>query len=213
MMTLRQIHKDAELLLKIKNGDAASFDQLYTKYYKDMYRYGFKICKDKELTEDAIQEIYLNLWELRNKIDTIRMIKLYLIKSLRRMIIRQLVSKNKMDKISCIKFDEESLVNKENGMINKERGIHLHNILNHNIDALPERQQQAIRFRFFDSMEYDQISCTMQVNYQSVLNHVHKSMKTLRSSEEVQRVSHIGSRSSTRFNYDLQFTIVYISIH
>lgn len=191
MATITQCPHDDELVLNIKHANTGAFELLYKKYYNDLYRYGMKISRNEELTKDSIQEIFMNLWKGRANADAIRFIKLYLLKSLRRLLVKQMIKEQKMKDIpwfECLEANHS--LHEEGKIVNDDWNGHVIKLLSKKIDALPARQQEALRLRFYQGMEYEKVACTMQVNYQSVLNHVQKSMKTLRASSEVQQVAY-----------------------
>jgi DNA-directed RNA polymerase specialized sigma24 family protein len=48
-----------------KQGDRSAFEELYRKYAKVLYNYGRKLKHDPELVHDAIQDLFIELWRLR----------------------------------------------------------------------------------------------------------------------------------------------------
>ncbi|HWV65461.1 RNA polymerase sigma-70 factor [Chitinophaga sp.] len=48
--------------------DAVTFDQMYARHWKPLYRTAFRILKDEQAAEDIIQDTFIRLWE---KWDTI----------------------------------------------------------------------------------------------------------------------------------------------
>lgn len=53
---------DTELLILIKTGNELAFNQLYDRYWKRLFAYTLNILNDKGLAEDAVHEIFTNLW-------------------------------------------------------------------------------------------------------------------------------------------------------
>lgn len=60
------------------------YDLLVTKYYKDLYRYGYWLTKDKQVTEDLVQETCLRAWKSLDSLQDPNAAKSWLIMILRR---------------------------------------------------------------------------------------------------------------------------------
>lgn len=53
---------DADLLLAVRQQDAAAFEALMSRYGAQMHRYLQSMVRDPMLTEDLIQEVFLRVW-------------------------------------------------------------------------------------------------------------------------------------------------------
>lgn len=63
---------ELQLIKKMAEGDMNSFDCIYWKYYKAVHRNIIKLVQDKDSAEDILQDVFLSLWENREKIDAAR---------------------------------------------------------------------------------------------------------------------------------------------
>ena len=52
------------------SGNHNCFCRLYKGYYDGLYGYGLKLCKDPELVKDAIQNLFIIIWERREELAT-----------------------------------------------------------------------------------------------------------------------------------------------
>jgi RNA polymerase sigma-70 factor (ECF subfamily) len=48
-------------MLKVKNGDIDKMGLLYERYYRQLYRFLFNMTRQKELSEDMVQNIFLRM--------------------------------------------------------------------------------------------------------------------------------------------------------
>ena len=81
---------ESRLWVEFLEGSSDAFEHIYESYFDKLYNYGVHLCRDKTLVEDCIQELFLDLWNNRNNINLAKSVKYYLLKSLRRRIIRGL---------------------------------------------------------------------------------------------------------------------------
>lgn len=63
---------ELQLIKKMAEGDMNSFDAIYWKYYKAVHGNILKLVQDNASEEDILQDVFLSLWENREKIDAAR---------------------------------------------------------------------------------------------------------------------------------------------
>ena len=63
---------ELQLIRKMAEGDMNSFDAIYWKYYKAVHGNILKLVQDNASAEDILQDVFLSLWENREKIDVAR---------------------------------------------------------------------------------------------------------------------------------------------
>ena len=173
--------KDSQIWLRLKNGDAESITQIIRNYYSDMYFFGLKISQSKELTEDCIQELLVDLWEKRAKLSNVQYIKSYLFKSLRRRIIRSLTYDEpdvyndpfQNDSFLPIEFSiEDQIIEQQTNEQNKK-------FLLNALEKLSKRQKEIIYLKFYEKLDYSEIAKIMSLKRQSVHNLLQESVKSL----------------------------------
>jgi RNA polymerase sigma-70 factor (ECF subfamily) len=70
---------DEELMHHICNGEESAFDELYERYGKRLLGYFIRMLNfDKELAEDALQDVFLKIAEAPDKFDTSRSFKTWI---------------------------------------------------------------------------------------------------------------------------------------
>ena len=62
----------------LRNGDEKAFTWIYNKYFHQLSLYAKKIVERMETAEDIIQDLFMKLWENREKTDIITSLKAYL---------------------------------------------------------------------------------------------------------------------------------------
>lgn len=75
---------------KFKSGDGDGLAALFRVFYSRLFHYGYKIVSNEDVIEDAIQKLFLRLWEKRASISEAESVQAYLFSSLRRIIFRKL---------------------------------------------------------------------------------------------------------------------------
>jgi DNA-directed RNA polymerase specialized sigma24 family protein len=93
MVTKSADQTDAESAywIAFKEGSRPALNFIFERYATLLYSYGASITKDSALVADCIQDIFFELWNKRESVaGDVKFIKFYLIKSLRRKIVRRL---------------------------------------------------------------------------------------------------------------------------
>lgn len=134
------------------------------------------------MVRDGMQELFSKLWDARIRISDADCVQMYLYRSLRRLLLLQLIRKRKRQ--SSLTVDalgngldqsvEQSFISKE---ICKELFVRLRSEL----QTLSNNQREAIMLRFFNGLTYVQISEIMGLQVDSVYNLTSKALEILRS--------------------------------
>ena len=72
------------------SGNKKSFEDLYKQYFQALINYGLRITKNENLIEDAVQELFISIWNNRTNLSEVNEVKFYLFRSLKNRILRQL---------------------------------------------------------------------------------------------------------------------------
>ena len=170
---------DEKLWNDFRSGSKEAFEYLYRNYVDILYNYGFKICQDKMLTKDAIQEVFLSLLTKYDKVNLTNAIKLYLFKSLRIEIFKKLKAEQRFTDILLIDTDFSMDYSTEDKMIEDEITMIRIRELAQVIDLLPRRQKECIYLRFYEGMTYQEISDIMDIEVSSVYKMLYKAIEKL----------------------------------
>ena len=181
--SVKNLTKDQEQTLwkDMISGNKKSFEDLYNQYFQALINYGFRITKNENLIEDAVQELFISIWNNRTNLSEVNEVKFYLFRSLKNRILRQL-EKDIFDKSEDVDVYLDLLISisEEQKKINSEQ-------LNTNLDTLqraiahlPIRQQEVINLKYYHDFTLDEIAKLMNVNKQSVSNLLFRSYAILR---------------------------------
>ena len=69
---------ESKLLKELKKGGHASFEELFRRYSKPLFRFSLSYLKSKEAAEDIVQEVFIKIWDNRKEIRTDKSFQNYL---------------------------------------------------------------------------------------------------------------------------------------
>ena len=172
---------DKFLWKALKEGDLNAFSVLFESYYPDLHSYGLKISKNTAVTEDTLQDFFLYVFEHRENLSDLDIIAPYLFTSYRRFLLKVMKKNNKLthtdfseDTFVDLQFTAEEIMTEQETTIFKNKNLSI--LLN----KLPSRQKEAIYLKYYSGLKASEISEIMGINYQSVVNTLHKAIKSLK---------------------------------
>ena len=71
-------NSDNEIIEGIKKNDKRALTTLYNNYWKSLYLSSYNLLKDKEVSEEIIQDIFIEIWNRRTTLDIKVSLKSYL---------------------------------------------------------------------------------------------------------------------------------------
>lgn len=171
------VNSDIYLWNAFKKGEVSAFDELYTKYYPELRPYALKICKSPDLAFDAIHNTYIYLWQNKSGLGEVSSLKFYLLRSVRHECLSLLKKQKQFQDLKGIDLEfiilPEDLLLKDTSSKTKQR-------IKEALGSLSQRQQEIIYLKFYNNLDYEEIAQVLSLNYQSVVNSIHRSMVKLR---------------------------------
>lgn len=55
----------ANVLFRFKSGDRLAFEEIYSEYVDTLFAYGSKITNNKELIQDSIQDLFIDMYKYK----------------------------------------------------------------------------------------------------------------------------------------------------
>lgn len=66
------MQEDKKILQRLKKGDPEAFNQIFEKYYRKVYAFALSNFRNKEDAEEAVQDVFYNLWKDRAKLKELK---------------------------------------------------------------------------------------------------------------------------------------------
>jgi RNA polymerase sigma factor (sigma-70 family) len=172
---------DSTLWDNLKKGDEHAFSALFKRHYSHLVRYGNSFIPFPEIVQDCVQDVFTDIWIYRDKLNDQVIVKAYLLACVRKRITRS----QERDRIFRLSSTIEAVdflfdFSVEHNLISDEttasKVLHLNQLIN----DLPSRQKEALYLRYHQELTVDQIAATLEINYQSANNLLHRALLGLR---------------------------------
>ncbi len=171
---------DYTLWSEFRAGNHQAFNTIYSKFFPTLYNYGEKFTSQPEIVEECVQQLFVELWQSREKLSNINAIKPYLYKAFRRKLIRHL-KRNASHLRQPIQPSFLATISREAEIVHTERSSFQLKLLNEALSKLSDRQREAIFLKFYDKLGYPEISKILDCEPKAAYDLVFKGIKKMRS--------------------------------
>jgi RNA polymerase sigma-70 factor (family 1) len=175
----KDIHfNEAEALLRLSHGDEASFAAIYNNYAPGLYFKLIKILKSDFLAEDILQDVFLIVWNNREKIDLCKCFQAYLSTIAVNKCydhLRKLASTGRL--YAKLPLAENYYPENDQALISKEESI----VLSQTIELLPPKRKLIFKLCKIDGKTYEEVSNQLGISVSTISDHIVKANTFIRS--------------------------------
>lgn len=131
---------------------------------------------------DCIHDVFTEIWVKRSRLAEPDNVRFYLLKALKVRILHLLQRQERpYQSLSDAEFPELwDAASTEDIYAEIEDAESREKLVQKLISQLPPRQQEALRLRFVEEMDYEQIADVLDINHQSAKNLVFRAVEKLR---------------------------------
>ncbi|MGM9791695.1 MAG: RNA polymerase sigma factor [Candidatus Cryptobacteroides sp.] len=159
--------------------NSETFKIKYLSLADTLYRVAFYILEQECDAKDAVQDLYLKLWQNRDELDGVSAPKAYCITLLKNMCIDRIRKSNRINYGAVLpQIDDEG--RDETRMQDRER---LESVVK-GMDELPEKQKEVLLMRTVEELGYEEISRRTGMNQIMLRVLVSKARKSLKRYEK-----------------------------
>ena len=169
---------DDELLILLQKGNERAFTAIYERYHKLLFVVAYKYLKDNDSAKDAVQQIFLKLWESR----TLFSISINLINYLYTILKNHLLNAIRNNYTALEKNYElaQEAIEYENEILSKLEEKEMTEQLYRAINDLPEQKKAVCLYKLRDNLSNLEIAEKMQISIPTVKTHYSQAIKLLR---------------------------------
>lgn len=175
------LYNDEELMHEIKEGNMFAFDMLYRKYSKRIFNFAFSILKTVEESENIVQDVFLNLWENRHRVEKGSTVKYYIFTIAHNTsisIIRKKASETHyIDYLKSLRLNQEPVNQESEDSEQKYNELTIK--LNEIINQLPPRQKEVYILHKVEGLKYQEVADRLHISINTIETHMSRALKTI----------------------------------
>ena len=175
-----KLPSDKILLNLMREGDPASFNALFDRYWEMLYATVFSVCSDREVCSEIVHDIFLNIWLKREKLQ-IESFKAYILASARYHVYRYVKNtrKNSLEYREDLEYSVNVAMN--DGELNI-RYQDLEKSVDRELDELPRRCKEIFTLSRREQLSNDEIATRLDISKRTVENQLTHALRHLRLS-------------------------------
>lgn len=184
-MTLRSSTIDPSVIHQLRDefvaGDDKAYSTIYGLFAKDLYAFGLSLRANTELIEDAIHDIFVDIYAHRQNLEKVDNLKFYFIAAFRNRLFYLIKKESRTSEITEANFQGLNERDYQEEWIERETESEKQLLLKRLFKELNEHQREALYHRFVEGLSCEEVAELMNINYQSAKNLIHRAIKKLKS--------------------------------
>ena len=175
-------YSDQQLINGINQGDVNAFEELYKQYYVFLCLIAEHIVTNPSDAEEIVSDVFVKLWNIKEKIEITKSIKVYLVKAVHNTSINYLERLNLKNKLtdSLTYSDYKLLAWDSDYPLGQLYEKEILDILDHGISALPDACREIFILSRNEDMKYSDIADKLRISVNTVKTQIKIALAHLR---------------------------------
>jgi RNA polymerase sigma-70 factor, ECF subfamily len=170
--------EEKELLMKLIEGDSASFEKIYFNYVKRVYYFALRYLNNSSDAEEIVQEVFSKIWESRSNINIELSFSGYLLTTTKNTIFNE--NRKKVNHNAYCEFVLNYLQKNARDLEQEIIFQDLVDKLNHAIAELPPKRQEIFKLSRINGLHYKEISEKLGITEKTIETHMRLAFKDLK---------------------------------
>ena len=177
---------DAELMIRVKAGDDASFGLLLDKHRSPVIHFVYRMVQNRALAEELAQEVFLRVYRSRSSYEPTAKFTTWLFRIATHLALNALRDGKKQRAEARLDVEwaetpgrqvSDARPSVEQVMVHQARLEEVRRAVAH----LPEKQRAAVLMHKYEEMEYSQIAKVLNCSESAVKSLLFRAYETLRA--------------------------------
>src|SRR6266567_1661766 len=186
MVAFAALEYDAELMLRVKEGDAASFALLLEKYRLPVIHFLYRMVQNHGISEELGQEVFLRVYRSRATYEPTAKFTTWLFRIATHLALNW-IRDGRSEKLQE-SLDRETVEGATRQVADRGRTVEQELVyqarlaeVRQAIELLPAKQRAAVLMHKYEEMEYSQIANALSCSESAVKSLLFRAYETLRS--------------------------------
>ncbi|WP_343690723.1 RNA polymerase sigma-70 factor [Chitinophaga sp.] len=170
---------NARLLADVARRDQKAFRMIYDTYGKKVYTYAFQLLHSEIEAEEMVQDVFLKLWLMGDRILEIENLESYLRTTTKHRslnVLRRHVLEGRIEKALGKEWREENTEIEDEILIQDVREI-----LNRAVESLPKQQKEVYVLCQQRGLKYEEAAQQLNLSPLTVQTHVKRALRSVRA--------------------------------
>ncbi len=169
---------DAEIIRRIRKGDAVQFESLFRSSYVPLVKYAKSIIRDHDTAEEIVQDLFFRLWKDKEKLEIESSLNGYLYRAVHNRCLHFIQHKKVIEKYAYeMSASMTDSPDNPNDTLNYNE---LQSRILRILDRLPERVGRIFCMSRFEGLKYSEIAQKLSVSVKTVEANMGRALKEFR---------------------------------
>jgi len=169
---------EAHIIKGIREGRESAFEILFSEYYRPLSVFALKYVGDLESAKEIVQNLFVNLYENRQKLLVTTSLKSYLYQSVRNSCLNQ-IKQNQTRKEHLANYGSEQEYDVD--LEARIRETELEHMVFKIVETLPPKCKNIFTLSRSKGFSNSEIAEKLGISKRTVETHISNALKTLRS--------------------------------
>ena len=169
---------DSEIARRIRKGDKKEFEALFRSSYVSLVKYARTLLKDQDTSEEIVQDLFVRLWQEREKIKIESSLTGYLFRAVHNRCLHYI------EHMKVVRSHEDKSLADQTERIEDPADILHYKDLQERIariiEKLPERCAKIFCMNRFEGLKYNEIAEKLSVSVKTVEANMGRALKEFR---------------------------------
>jgi RNA polymerase sigma-70 factor (ECF subfamily) len=179
---------DAQVMLRVKDGDDAGFEYLVTKFRRPMLAFMYRMAHNTAVAEELVQEVFLRVYRSRQTYNAEAKFSTWLYRIATNLAVNHARDTKYERPENTVNLDEadpdtgstidlaDTTITAEQAILRRERMA----AIRQHVQNLPERQRMAVLMHKYQGMDYRQIGEVLKLSESATKSLLFRAYETLR---------------------------------
>jgi RNA polymerase sigma factor (sigma-70 family) len=173
--------EDKYIWEEFKNKKDYALSYIYHQNIDFLFCFGKKISKDEDFLMDVIQDLFYDLIKSRKNLGETDNIRMYLLKSFQRKLIRELKrSKKQADLQNHFRVEPEIVFSVEEALISDEDRSKTLRVIKQGMQELNSKQREVLYYKYICDFDYCEICEIMSISHDSARQLVSRAIHSMK---------------------------------
>ena len=186
MAAVASLERDAELMLRVRDGDQTSFTMLLERHRGPVIHFVYRMVQNQSVAEELAQEVFLRVYRSRSTYEPTAKFTTWLFRIATHLALNW-IRDGRKEKLQE-SLDEETSDGTTRQVADRGRTIEQELLyeaklreVRQAIEALPSKQRAAVLMHKYEEMEYSQIAKVLNCSESAVKSLLFRAYESLRS--------------------------------
>ncbi|WP_138724800.1 RNA polymerase sigma-70 factor [Pedobacter ureilyticus] len=175
-----QRYPDSQLVSLTKLGDTDAYTEIYNRYFRLMFTFGFKKLRDEDLAKDYVQELFVGIWEKRSELNEETNFAAFLYVALRSKIFNYYAHQKVENKYADFLAFHVSIAAPEQSD-HLIRDKQLNEYIEKQIQALPKKMRRIFELSRKEHLSHKEIALIVNTSEFTVSKQISNALRIIRS--------------------------------